>query len=88
MLRESQGIREQFPGEPWIHFVKATLKFAYFLNYRNNVSLNFYNLRYVYFVWPLEYLIKKLIAPKKRATVSLISQIMQCTVPCATGMYW
>ena len=32
VLRESQGIPEQFPGDPWIHFVKATLKFIYSLN--------------------------------------------------------
>jgi len=35
-------------------------------------SLSFVNWRYVYFVWPLEYLIKKLPVPTKFATVVVI----------------
>jgi len=27
-----QAIRDQFPGDPWIHLVMATLKFTYFFN--------------------------------------------------------
>jgi len=41
---------------------------------------NFFNWRYVRFVWPLEYLIKKFPVTAKPA--------MHCYVPYATGMYW
>ena len=36
------------------------------------IIVKFSNWRYVYFVWPLEYLIKKPSAPTKRAIISLI----------------
>ena len=52
----SQGIRGYIS-------VMVTLKFTYFFNSKNNVLLktiaNFFNWRCVYFVRPLEYLIKK-----------------------------
>jgi len=32
VLLGSEGIRAQFPDDPWIHFVKANFKFTYFQN--------------------------------------------------------
>ena len=52
------------------------VKFIYFLTKEKSVvtkSKNFFNWRCVYFVWPLEYLIKKLPVPTKRSTVGLIN---------------
>jgi len=52
------------------------VKFIYFLTEVQSFVLKnrrtFFNWRCVYFVRPLEYLIKKLPVPTKRATVSLI----------------
>jgi hypothetical protein len=45
------------------------------------------NWRYVYFVCPLEYLIKKPPVPMKRATVSLKGQIIHSFAKYATSMY-
>jgi len=75
VLRRSQGIREQFPGDPWIHFCNGSLKFTYFLNLRNNICLNNRGtslIGNVFFAFQLEYLITKPPIPKTRATVSLI----------------
>ena len=39
--------------------------------------LDFFNWRYVYFVWPLKYLIKKLIVRSKRGTV-ILTKVKSC----------
>jgi hypothetical protein len=39
VLRASQGIRDQFTGDPWICFSNEYFEFYLFLNYRNNVLL-------------------------------------------------
>jgi len=33
---QSQGIRDQFPGEQWIHFCNGYIEDYLFLNQRNN----------------------------------------------------
>jgi hypothetical protein len=69
-----QGIHEQCPGDPWKHFYDCY--FAVYLFKKKKVLLKIsseiFNWWYVYVLWLLEYLIKKLSAPTKRATVSLI----------------
>ena len=73
-LRWSQGIRDQFPGDPWIHICNNwNAVYDFFLNGRNTVLLQImfkvFNWGCVYFVWPLEYLIKKGRVPTKRKIV-------------------
>jgi len=58
--RRSQGIRDQLPRDPWIHFCNGYFE-GYCINYRTKVLLKIIAerllLRYVYVVYPLEYLI-------------------------------
>ena len=57
----SKGIRTYFS-------LMITLKFAHYLNWRQNILLK-NNRRCVYFLWPLDYLVRKLPVHKKGATV-------------------
>ena len=56
--------------------VMANMKFMYFFIEKNDVLLKklrkFFSWWYVYFIWLLEYLIKKFPVPTKRVTVILI----------------
>ena len=62
----------------------ATLKFAYFLikgMFCSKYSRILFHWRYIFIVWPLEYLIKKLLVPTKQATVSFRSNhAMHCYI--------
>ena len=71
MVRGSKGIRN------------GDFEFRLFFNHRNNVLLkteSFFNCRYVFFIWPSEYLTKKHPAPTKRATIILIKVKLRNTL--------
>jgi hypothetical protein len=73
-VNSTQGIREQYPGDPWIHFYNGYFEFHLLFKeeyYLLKQSRNFFNWRYLYFVWPLEYLAKKAPVPTNRATISI-----------------
>ena len=76
-------IRDYFPVDPWIHFCNAYFEVYLFSNLRYNVLLkiiaNSFKWRYVYFVLPLEYLIKEPPVTMKRETISL-RKVKSCNV--------
>jgi len=39
VLRGSEGIREQFPGDPWIHFCNRSFEVCLYFGQRNIVLL-------------------------------------------------
>jgi len=76
------GIRDQFLGDPWIHFCNGCFEVYVFfsiqrIKYCLKESLRFINWRYVYFVWPLEHVIKKLPVPTKLVTVVIKAETRQ-----------
>jgi len=80
VLRESQGIRSQFPRDPWTHFYNAHLQFHVFCLEKKCFFKQYpkvFNGRYVYFLCRLEYIVKALSLPMKQTTVILI-EVKSC----------
>ena len=79
---------DPFQGDPWIHICNGYFEVCFFntgIIYCWKWPRNFFNWRYVNFVWPLEHLIKKPPVPKKRLTVikvksgnTLLPMILEC----------
>ena len=87
----------RIPGDPWIRFYNGYFEVYLFFNWTNNVLLKIIaelvSLTYVYFVWSLEYQIKKLPVSTKRVTISfikvksfdaLLCKLLVCIIICRT----
>ena len=81
-------IGDQFPGDPWMHFCNGYFEVCLFyiikwimLWWNRGTSL--IGDRFIYFVWPSEYVIKESPVPTKSATIILI-KVKSCN---ASGMY-
>ena len=75
MLHESLGIRDQVPGDPWIHFINGCFDVCLFLTRRNDVLLKIITefLQSAICLFRMtEYPIKKRPVPTELATVTLI----------------